>query len=236
MPTFRRPFVASIQKALQFPPMYEATDFRLTERESEDDDPDPPPDLKITYADERFFLDIYATREDKFHIDVSPGESKLVDKHVVGRPDDVFQHVRNWAQRILAELESEPVVRAFKGRMAGAEQLLADLGVQVDADADFTAQQMADLASRLDELEKRLADEIRKREADRQKAALEVEELRRQMQVLQDRLPSTPSKVAFGRLMVSRLFRWLDTPETRKLLTDAASDMATNAIKRALGP
>jgi hypothetical protein len=227
---FRPSFLQSIYEVLDLHPHFRVSDFVVKVGRNGDENP------QVVIKHRKYFFrftEMPGTGSVTFFVDLSPGVAKINDHFLVDGPGLLPGKVANWIERLVEDLAADPMVRATEARLVAIDQKLAELGAQADADAHFTAGEIFDVRTRLDDLEAKIAEQIKARGDDQRNTNLELTSLHKEIADLKARLSST-TKGQWRRDVLSHLWEWLKEPTHDLLIglaVDYVKDAATEIVK-----
>ena len=188
--------------------------------------------IKITYKYNSkyfFYCDIpttLQTNEDiKTRIFRSPGNIANTEKYPISNSDSygISQHVDEWLGFIKEELKAIPIYREFEEQ----KEILKKIEEFIDQypDEPFTREEGEALKLKLDDLEKKLIDNLQKQEA---KEEIGIDEMQKEIKIIKDDIEMLKtqlgilSKKNFAKKMYTRVYNWLKNPINQILLINGS--------------
>lgn len=149
---------------------------------------------------------------------VCPGEISATENvSYVGRRE-LFTGIQEWLMRVKDEIVATPAYHRATQQQVQLEDTLKELR-DLD-DAYFSQEEIDRFKSKLDELELKLAENIRNTVEDQNEQKLRIEKLETEISMLKQKL-SSHKKRAWAGSLVSRLIQWAEDPICRKVLHSA---------------
>jgi flagellar biosynthesis chaperone FliJ len=219
----RQAYIFVIQSDLTESGRFKATDFQFTNSGEKDG----LVRLSIQYRFEpkyEFSATIQVRvngRSSRKIIEVSQCPGKLTENEQAQYKTEnaLRKGIREWSERIYEELIAAPINR----EIAQQQKQLEELMQQFDGLGDeyFTKQEAEHILHRLEDLEKKLQENLEKNIEDKELMAGKIEEIKMDMEVLRNSIGSLKKKGWTGSL-VARVLDWGKDPTNRKILTSGA--------------
>lgn len=151
--------------------------------------------------------------------EVCPGELNRKEPVSFMGLEGLRAGLESWLNRIRGENESGPVIRQMREQ---EEQIAALRGELASVpDEFFSREEAADLKTRLDDLERRLIENLKKNTKDKNEVADRISQISADIQMLKDTMNAVP-KSSWAGAVCSRAFGWLKDPVNRQLITSGA--------------
>ena len=141
--------------------------------------------------------------------------------------DGLKKGIEQWLERIRTEMQSHPIVRQLhqqEEQLAALKEEFANV-----PDEFFSQDEAAALRIRLDELEQRMAANLKQSIGDKDTLTERITSISADIQMLKDNV-ETLSKPHWRNALASRLFGWLQDPNNQKLLVSGV-DVARNLLE-----
>jgi hypothetical protein len=189
---------------------------------------DPTMMLKVVVPAEKNGDDIFLMSGE-----VCPGEVSAVEPVHFGGLDALKRGVVDWLGRVKGEILAEPVLRQIMEQ----EERLAQFRFQLTAlpDEYFSMEEAGQLRQRLDDLERRLSENLKANVADRSDLSARLKEVAADVRMLKDSAGSL-TKPGWVGALGTRTFNWLRDPVNRKLMVsgaDVAKELLAGVGQRA---
>ncbi len=155
----------------------------------------------------------------KVQLRTAPGEiSEIEEKRASGKAA-LLGEIKFWVNRIEEDLKTVPLSRLILENKESLENLIEQFE-NMD-DSYFTVEESEKFKLRLDELEERLANNIRENISDKKEQDAKISELENEINTLKQKIDSH-SKKAWAGVFVSKSLDWLKNPLNRKILISGA--------------
>lgn len=146
-----------------------------------------------------------------------PGPLAYTESFTFKESKGIFSRISEWTDDIWEELISNPVVRNIVDKQKEIDDFIESYN-QVE-DAYFTIDEVSDVKSRLDNLEKTLSSELRQTIEDKKELEKELSRLKNDIETLKQSVSSLKKK-GWLKSFASKVFRWTKNSENRKALKD----------------
>ncbi len=224
---FREEYLSQINKTILEVKQFKENDFSLETRAKPRNDSNYEYILEITYRFQPEFrlyaymvLSRLVEREDvSINISVCPGIMFKNEKISEISPSNLIKQIKEWLNRIQAELASIPAQREIAEQREQLQSVLEQL--QSLPDEYFSREEGEQLRVKLEELEQKLIDNLQKNVDNEVLLKQEVDAITNDMIVLKNDI-QVLSKRGWAGAFVARTFEWLKNPGNAKLLSSGA--------------
>jgi hypothetical protein len=149
----------------------------------------------------------------------SPGDIELNEKITVRGTDGVLNHLSYWLTLVWDELMAIPINRDFSNLKDSVDELFGEM--KKVTDESFTQNERDDFEKKLDELEKRFADNITSQQFEKQELEDKLETLHSEIDGLKKTLKVFNKKNWF-KSFGAKILGWGAKPENQKMIADGA--------------
>jgi len=229
----REVFFKDINETINASIKFGATDFDITTRDSKDDGIVASIEIKYIYED-KFVLKIlvpsskssykvkdkygddYNTYSDyQFELHTTPGEFIMDENFKVWGRNKMLKSIESWLSRIWEELQALPINREINNIKEQVEKLHN----KYDSISEeyFTDQETEEIESKLDDLHKKIEDQIKNQK-------ITEEELKSKIQTLNEEISSLKATVNvfnkknWFKSFTSKVFKWSSDPTNKSLI------------------
>lgn len=156
---------------------------------------------------------------------VSPGEIGETEHfYYVGR-SKLFDGIKEWLIRVRDELIAVPAHRQVVEQKEQLEDILTQFP-NLDSDNYFSQEEVEELKKRLEEMEAKIAENIRNTVTDQKEQKERLEKLENEIKALKVKLTSH-KKRAWAGAIGARLIQWAQDPIHRKVLKSGGQEAKT---------
>jgi hypothetical protein len=148
-----------------------------------------------------------------------PGEMAVAENRRAYTWDGLIESIKQWELRVREEMKAAPLAREMEQNARELEQLLQSYATLDES--YFSREEAADLAARLEELERRMAEHIHSSAANKQEEEAKLTNVHAEIQVLKETL-ATHSKRGWAGKALVRVHAWLKDPDNQNLLKSSA--------------
>lgn len=149
----------------------------------------------------------------------SPGDIEMNEKINVRGTNGVLNHLSYWLNLVWDELMAIPINREFNNLKDSVDQLFGEM--KKVSNESFTQSEREDFESKLDELEKRFAENIKSQELEKQELESKLKTLHSEIDGLKKTLKVFNKKNWF-KSFGAKILSWGAKPENQKMISDGA--------------
>ncbi|MDP4194854.1 MAG: hypothetical protein Q8940_07385 [Bacteroidota bacterium] len=150
---------------------------------------------------------------------ICPGEMAPTETVKYFGKDGLITGIKQWTVRIKEDLQAQPTNRHLEEQNKQLEELLQKF--KEFPDEYFTLDEAEKLKGRLDELEKRFAENFKTNKVKETELDKEMDEIKRDISCLKENISSFNKQNWFG-LLASRSLKWIKEPSNQKMLKNGS--------------
>jgi hypothetical protein len=163
--------------------------------------------------------DEYGSMEFKITTQESPGQMGETERSTYSGKGELLSGISSWLGAVEQELLAIPIYRQAAEQKEQLEEILTQF--ESLGDTYFSQEEAQEMKKRLDELEQRIAENLKNTITDQSELKTKLQNLEADMNVLKEKLASHKKRGWAGAVAV-RVLEWAKDPVNRKVLTSGA--------------
>jgi hypothetical protein len=223
----RTAMLNEIRKSISSDKYFEEDDFLITSTKNNNNNYvlqvqyrfDPKFKFIAWIPDHETKKDEYGSMEFKITTQESPGQMGETERYTYSGKSELLSGISSWVGVVQQELLAIPIYRQAAEQREQLEEILSQF--ESVGDTYFSQEEAQEMKKRLEELEQRIAENLKNTVTDQTELKTKLQNLESDMNALKEKLASHKKRGWAGAVAV-RVLEWAKDPINRKVLTSGA--------------